>query len=144
MSGIYDADARVFEAHLYLTPSDIRNLRFNDRFHILGAAYKLTEVSGYQIGTGESTLCKFLRDLGRSTVGACQNIPSSRRTRPNHLGTSVFDDGDLGLPRRDAPVCAVWSVWHSRGPHVLGVARITCHLPALTTVATADDGRRRL
>ena len=77
LADIYDADARVFEAHLYLTPSDIRNLRFNDRFHILGAAYKLTEVSGYQVGTGESTLCKFLRDIDRIAVGACQNVPST-------------------------------------------------------------------
>jgi hypothetical protein len=34
LADIYDADARVFEAHLYLTPSDIRTVRFNDRFHI--------------------------------------------------------------------------------------------------------------
>jgi hypothetical protein len=100
LADIYDADARVFEAHLYLTPSDIRNLRFNDRFHILGAAYKLTEVSGYQIGTGESTLCKFLRDLGRSTVGACQNIPSTSNINGvvsfvNAAGSVVADPGRI-------------------------------------------------
>ena len=88
LADIYDADARVFEAHFYLTPSDIRNLRFNDRYHVLGAAYKLTEVSGYQIGTGESTLCKFLRDIERSTVGACQNVPSTS----NANGTVTFTD----------------------------------------------------
>ena len=88
LADIYDEDARVFEAHFYLTPSDIRNLRFNDRYHILGAAYKLTEVSGYQIGTGESTLCKFLRDIERSTVGACQNVPSTS----NANGTVTFTD----------------------------------------------------
>ena len=90
LADIYDADARVFEAHLYLTPSDIRNLRFNNRFHILGAAYKLTEVSGYQIGTGESTLCKFLRDLGRSSYGDCQNVPSTS----NANGTVTYVDPD--------------------------------------------------
>ena len=90
LADIYDADARVLEAHLYLTPSDIRNVRFNDRFHILGATYKLTEISGYQIGTGESVLCKFLRDLGRSSFGACQNVPSTS----NANGTVTFVDPD--------------------------------------------------
>jgi hypothetical protein len=90
LADIYDADARVFEAHLYLTPSDIRNVRFNDRFHILGAVYKLTEISGYQIGTGESTLCKFLRDLDRSSFGACSAVPTSS----NANGTVTFTDAD--------------------------------------------------
>ena len=90
LADIYDADARVFEAHLYLTPSDIRNVRFNDRFHILGAVYKLTEISGYQIGTGESTLCKFLRDLERSSFGACSAVPTSS----NANGTVTFTDAD--------------------------------------------------
>ena len=90
LSDIYDADARVYEAHLYLTPSDIRNVRFNDRFHILGATYKLTEISGYQIGTGESTLCKFLRDLGRSSFGACDAVPS----QSNANGTVTFTNAD--------------------------------------------------
>ena len=90
LADIYDADARVFEAHLYLTPSDIRNARFNDRFHILGATYKLTEISGYQIGTGESTLCKFLRDLGRSSFGACEAVP----TVSNANGTVTFTNPD--------------------------------------------------
>jgi hypothetical protein len=90
LADIYDADARVFEAHLYLTPSDIRTVRFNDRFHILGATYKLTEISGYQIGTGESTLCKFLRDLGRSSFGGCTSVP----TQSNANGTVTFTDAD--------------------------------------------------
>ena len=90
LADIYDADARVFEAHLYLTPSDIRNVRFNDRFHILGAVYKLTEISGYQIGTGDSTLCKFLRDLDRSSFGACSSVPTSS----NANGTVTFTDAD--------------------------------------------------
>ena len=90
LADIYDADARVFEAHLYLTPSDVRTVRFNDRFHILGATYKLTEISGYQIGTGESVLCKFLRDIERSTIGACQNVPSTS----NANGTVTFVDPD--------------------------------------------------
>ena len=90
LADIYDADARVFEAHLYLTPSDIRNVRFNDRFHILGATYKLTEISGYQIGTGESTLCKFLRDLDRSSFGACSSTP----TQSNVNGTVTFTNAD--------------------------------------------------
>jgi len=90
LADIYDADARVFEAHLYLTPDDIRRVRFNDRFHILGATYKLTEISGYQIGTGESTLCKFLRDLGRSSFGACDAIP----TQSNANGTVTFTNPD--------------------------------------------------
>ena len=90
LADIYDADARVFEAHLYLTPSDIRTVRFNDRFHILGATYKLTEISGYQIGTGESTLCKFLRDLSRSSFGSCDAIP----TQSNGNGTVTFTNPD--------------------------------------------------
>lgn len=90
LADIYDADARVFEAHLYLTPSDIRTVRFNDRFHILGATYKLTEISGYQIGTGESTLCKFLRDLSRSSFGSCDAIP----TTSNGNGTVTFTNPD--------------------------------------------------
>ena len=90
LADIYDADARVFEAHLYLTPSDIRNVRFNDRFHIMGAAYKLTEVSGYQIGTGQSTLCKFLRDIDRSSFGACDSVP----TQSNANGTVTFTEPD--------------------------------------------------
>ena len=90
LADIYDADARIFEAYLYLTPSDIRNVRFNDRFHILGATYKLTEVSGYQIGTGEPTLCKFLRDLQRSSFGACTAVP----TQSNANGTVTFTEPD--------------------------------------------------
>ena len=90
LADIYDKDARIFEAFLYLTPSDIRNVRFNDRFHILGATYKLTEISNYQIGTGEPTLCKFLRDLSRSSFGACSAVPSSS----NANGTVTFTDAD--------------------------------------------------
>ena len=90
LADIYDADARMFEAYLYLTPSDIRNVRFNDRFHILGATYKLTEISGYQIGTGEPTLCKFLRDLQRSSFGACTAVP----TQSNANGTVTFTEPD--------------------------------------------------
>ena len=101
LADIYDADARVFEAHFYLTPSDIRNLRFNNRFHILGAAYKLTEVQGYQIGTGESTLCKFLRDIGRSSYGDCQNVPSTS----NANGTVTFVDPDGNNVTNPGQVC---------------------------------------
>lgn len=90
LADIYDKDARIFEAYLYLTPSDIRNVRFNDRFHILGATYKLTEISNYQIGTGEPTLCKFLRDLSRSSFGACSAVP----TQSNANGTVTFTDAD--------------------------------------------------
>ena len=90
LADIYDKDARIFEAFLYLTPSDIRNVRFNDRFHILGATYKLTEISNYQIGTGEPTLCKFLRDLSRSSFGACTSVP----TQSNANGTVTFTDAD--------------------------------------------------
>jgi len=90
LADIYDPEARIFEAHLYLTPSDIRNVRFNDRFHILGATYKLTEISGYEIGTGESVKCKFLRDIGRGSFGACQNVPSTS----NANGTVTFVDPD--------------------------------------------------
>jgi hypothetical protein len=90
LADIYDADARIYEAYLYLTPSDIRNVRFNDRFHILGATYKLTEISGYQIGTGEPTLCKFLRDLQRSSFGACTAVP----TQSNANGTVTFTEPD--------------------------------------------------
>ena len=90
LADIYDKDARIFEAFLYLTPSDIRNVRFNDRFHILGATYKLTEISNYQIGTGEPTLCKFLRDLSRSSFGACSAVPTSS----NANGTVTFTDAD--------------------------------------------------
>ena len=90
LADIYDADARIFEAYLYLTPSDIRNVRFNDRFHILGATYKLTEISNYQIGTGEPTLCKFLRDIGRSSFGACTAVP----TQSNANGTVTFTEPD--------------------------------------------------
>lgn len=101
LADIYDADARVFEAHLYLTPSDIRNLRFNNRYHILGAAYKLTEVQGYQIGTGESTLCKFLRDIGRSSYGSCQNVPSTS----NANGTVTFVDPDGNNVTNPGRIC---------------------------------------
>ena len=90
LADIYDRDARIFEAYLYLTPSDIRNVRFNNRFHILGATYKLTEISNYQIGTGEPTLCKFLRDLSRSSFGACSAVP----TQSNANGTVTFTDAD--------------------------------------------------
>jgi len=90
LADIYSADSRVFEAHLYLTPSDVRNARFNDRYHILGATYKLTEIVNYQIGTGESTLCKFLRDLGRASFGACQAVP----TQSNSNGTVTFTNPD--------------------------------------------------
>ena len=90
LADIYSADSRVFEAHLYLTPSDVRNVRFNDRYHILGATYKLTEIVNYQIGTGESTLCKFLRDLGRASFGACDAIP----TQSNANGTVTFTNPD--------------------------------------------------
>ena len=101
LADIYDEDARAFEAHFYLTPSDIRNLRFNDRYHILGAAYKLTEVSGYQIGTGESTLCKFLRDIDRATVGACQNVPSTS----NANGTVTFLDASGSAVADPGRIC---------------------------------------
>jgi len=90
LADIYSSDARVFEASLYLTPSDIRNVRFNDRFHILGATYKLTEISNYQVGTGEPTLCKFLRDLGRQSLGPCDYLP----TQSNANGTVTFTDAD--------------------------------------------------
>ena len=90
LADIYDSEARIFEAHFYLTPSDVRNLRFNDRYHVLGATYKLTEVSGYEIGTGESVKCKFLRDIGRGSFGACENVPSTS----NANGTVTFVDPD--------------------------------------------------
>ena len=90
LADIYDSEARIFEAHFYLTPSDVRNVRFNDRYHVLGATYKLTEVSGYEVGTGESVKCKFLRDIGRGSFGACQNVPSTS----NANGTVTFVDPD--------------------------------------------------
>lgn len=101
LADIYNPDARIFEAYLYLTPSDIRTLRFNNRVHILGAAYKLTEVSGYQIGTGESTLCKFLRDLGRENTGGCDQVP----TQSNANGTVTFEDSAGNATTDPGVVC---------------------------------------
>jgi len=101
LADIYNPDARIFEAHLYLTPSDIRALRFNNRVHILGAAYKLTEVSGYQIGTGESTLCKFLRDLGRENTGGCDQVP----IQSNANGTVTFEDASGATTTDPGLVC---------------------------------------
>ena len=101
LADIYNPNARIFEAHLYLTPSDIRNLRFNNRVHILGAAYKLTEVSGYEVGTGESTLCKFLKDLGRLNTGGCDQVP----IQSNANGTVTFQDGSGATTTDPGIVC---------------------------------------
>ena len=101
LADIYNPDARMFEAHLYLTPSDIRNLRFNNRVHILGAAYKLTEVVGYEIGTGQSTLCKFLRDLGRLNTGGCDYVP----VQSNADGTVTFQAAGGGTTTDPGLVC---------------------------------------
>ncbi len=101
LADIYNPDARVFEAHFYLTPSDIRSLRFNDRYHILGAAYKLTEVSGYEIGTGESTRCKFLRDIGRLNTGGCDNVP----VQSNVNGTVTFQDASGATVADPGVIC---------------------------------------
>jgi len=96
INSIYSPDSRIFEASFYLTASDIRSLRFNNRIFIEGSAYRLTEIRNYQAGTHETTQCVFLRDLGRETFGGCENYP----TFPLFDGTVRFVDS-TGTPVTD-------------------------------------------
>lgn len=96
INSIYSPDSRIFEASFYLSASDIRALRFNDRIFIEGSAYRLTEIKNYQAGTHETTQCVFLRDLGRETFGACTSYP----TFPLFDGTMGFADAN-GNPITD-------------------------------------------
>ena len=96
INSIYSPDSRIFEASFYLSASDIRALRFNNRIFIEGSAYRLTEIKNYQAGTHETTQCVFLRDLGRETFGACTSSP----TFPLFDGTMGFADAS-GNPITD-------------------------------------------
>lgn len=96
INSIYSPDSRIFEASFYLTASDIRTLRFNNRIFIEGSAYRLTEIKNYQAGSNATTTCVFLRDLGRETFGECTNYP----TFPLFDGTVRFVDA-TGTPITD-------------------------------------------
>ena len=96
INSIYSPDSRIFEASFYLSASDIRTLRFNNRIFVEGSAYRLTEVKNYQAGTRETTQCVFLRDLGRETFGECTSYP----TFPLFDGTMGFSDAS-GNPITD-------------------------------------------
>jgi len=96
INSIYSPDSRIFEASFYLSASDIRALRFNNRIFVEGSAYRLTEIKNYQAGTHETTQCTFLRDLGRENFGACTSYP----TFPLFDGTMGFTDAS-GNPITD-------------------------------------------
>lgn len=96
INSIYSPDARTFEAYFYLSSSDIRNLRFNNRIFVEGSAYRLTEISNYQVGSHTTAKCTFLRDIGRETFGPCTSYP----TAPNFDGSVAFSDAD-GNPIAD-------------------------------------------
>lgn len=93
LNQIYSADARVLEAHFYLKPTDILNLRFNDLINVRGVHYRLLQVKGYVVNGDMTTACKLIKDQGEGQyVTKCGLVPDVFLLD----GTIRFVDPDSG------------------------------------------------
>lgn len=89
LDNIYARDAHILEAHFWLTPSDILNLRFNDLIMYKNTGYRINKIEGYVVGGYETTKVQLISDQSGASR-PCDYIPVE--FQPN--GIIVFGEAD--------------------------------------------------
>lgn len=65
INSLYDIDARKLTCNVYLTPSDIADIRLNDKIFIDGHYYRINNISGANITKPASVEVELIKQLNR-------------------------------------------------------------------------------
>ena len=97
INGIYDEDSRILTLNIALKPTDIQNIRLNDKVFIDGAYYRINKISGANLTNEDSVKVELLKVINRRL-----KYPR-RRIVINEIGEyqdltigSINDDGTVG------------------------------------------------
>ena len=96
---LYSTEARIVECHAYLTNSDIRDFKFNDKVHIKGVAYRVLKME-YDANVDGLTKLSLIKIL--SDVSLCADEPTSLVTRGNYI---LFNDSIAATPDYGSQTC---------------------------------------
>lgn len=96
---LYSTEARMVECHAYLTNSDIRDFKFNDKVHIKGVAYRVLKME-YDANVDGLTKLSLIKIL--SDVSLCADEPTSLVTRGNYI---LFNDSIAATPDYGSQAC---------------------------------------
>ena len=87
---ITDKDSKLLECYVALRPFDYHNFTFRKKYYIDGAYWRLLKIEDYDVTSGETTKCLFLKSEPQTLFAGTVN--------PAEGGIGTFDNGDL-LPR---------------------------------------------
>ena len=87
---ITDKDSKLLECYIALRPFDYHNFTFRKKYYIDGAYWRLLKIEDYDVTSGETTKCLFLKSEPQTLFAGTVN--------PAEGGIGTFDNGDL-LPR---------------------------------------------
>jgi hypothetical protein len=87
---ITDKDSKLLECYISLRPFDYHNFTFRKKYYIDGAYWRLLKIEDYDVTSGDTTKCLFLKSEPQTLFAGTVN--------PAEGGIGTFDNGDL-LPR---------------------------------------------
>lgn len=105
INGLYDIDSRKLICNVYLAPSEISNIRLNQKVFIDGSYYRINRINGANLTRRDTVEIEFIKVIARKLTFPRRRITSSttglpvdvifRGAQPN--GSGVYEDFETGL-----------------------------------------------
>jgi hypothetical protein len=109
INGLYDIDSRKLVCNVYLTPSEIPDIRLNQKVFIDGAYYRINKINGANLSRRDSVEVEFIKTIARkltfprrrvrNTVTGVTRDVQFQGQNPN--GGGVYNDFETGLVVND-------------------------------------------
>jgi len=109
INGLYDIDSRKLICNVYLAPSEIANIRLNQKVFIDGAYYRINRINGANLTRRDTVEVEFIKVIARKLTFPRRRITSTITGLPTDVvfrgaetnGTGVYEDFETGLVVND-------------------------------------------
>jgi hypothetical protein len=76
INGLYDVDARKLTCNVYLTPTEIPNIRLNQKVFIDGAYYRINKINGANLSRRDSVEVELIKTVARKLTFPRRRVTS--------------------------------------------------------------------
>jgi len=109
INGLYDIDSRKLICNVYLSPSEISNIRLNQKVFIDGAYYRINRINGANLTRRDTVEIEFIKVIARKLTFPRRRITSTITGLPTDVvfrgaetnGSGVYEDFETGLVVND-------------------------------------------
>ena len=77
INGLYDVDARKLTCNVYLTPTEIPNIRLNQKVFIDGAYYRINKINGANLSRRDSVEVELIKTVARKLTFPRRRVTST-------------------------------------------------------------------